>query len=519
MVAVTGSVYSVEEKLAVSQLFRHLDGCTGVLNQLTVLPVLRDGQRVVRVTRDGTLTVPEAALNAEAGTVSAARKTPAVLPPPRPTLTPAPKVDIKEEELHLPVIITPKTNHGPTATPTGNGRGASPVIQATPVSQTKPSAPPAGENKSASVDILAAPKVPASWSRGVITWDTDSPSKSTTLPAPKPAAKESRGVISWESEPPPKPQSSPAVKPPATSSKGVIVWESEPPKSPTPSAASTPASTTVRRTPPMRWESETQTKSTAIAPTPSPAAAPRTPPVAQLPAPSQTTVKPQTRPVSQPSTPPRTAAAIQAPAVPPLPAPRPTNANRETRVVRTSNNPATASEKPALVSPRRWPPAFDIRPPVSEWGQAGSMTFEEEQEPPARPAPRPVARRLEPTDFVPSEPLAPKLAPPEPLIPTPPPQVPIRTPPPSTPVPHQAPTHSRTAWSAWPVSPTDLKQRVESMCGRLAKEVQVQTQRDGSVLVKVKLVNAAAERQLTNKILTIPEITSPNVHLEMVIGN
>jgi hypothetical protein len=152
---------------------------------------------------------------------------------------------------------------------------------------------------------------------------------------------------------------------------------------------------------------------------------------------------------------------------------------------------------------------------MSEWGQSGSVAFEEEQEPPAPPTPKPVVRQpVAPRPVVPqlvaSEPLAPKLAPPEPLIPSPPPP---------KPAPHSSPTLSRTTWSAWPVSPTDLKQRVESMCGRLAKDVQVQTQRDGSVLVKVKVANTAAERQLTNKILTIPELTAPNVHLEMVIGN
>jgi hypothetical protein len=547
MVAVTGSVYSVEEKLAVSQLFRQLTGCTGVLNQITILPVLRDGQRVVRVTRDGALTMPEAALKTDAGTVSAT-KIPAMLPEPKPAPIASPKVDIKEEELHLPSKVAPAPSRAQAATPTG-GRNANTTVPAIPVSKSNPATLPAEDAKPGAVDVLAAPKVPASWSRGVITWDNDPASKSAISPAPKAASSGSRGVISWESEPPkpqtspatktapannsrgvnsweseaPKPQTSPAPKAPASSSRGVIVWESEPPKpskGPATSAAtSSPPPATVNRAPAvMRWESEMQAKPTTIVPTP-----PRTPPVAQLPDLPQTAVKPQTRAVSQPSTPPRTAAVNLAPAVPPAPGPRPANVSPKSSTARTGNGPTiSSSEKPALVSPRRWPPAFDIRPPMSEWGQSGSIAFEEEEEPPAPPTPKPVVRQpVAPRPAVPqlvaSEPLAPKLAPPEPLIPSPP-QPLIPSPPPPKPAPHSSPTLSRTTWSAWPVSPTDLKQRVESMCGRLARDVQVQTQRDGSVLVKVKVANAAAERQLTNKILTIPEITAPNVHLEMVIG-
>jgi hypothetical protein len=519
MVAVTGSVYSVEEKLVVSRLFCRLAGCTGVLNQLTVLPVLRDGQRVVRVTRDGALTMPETAMQAQTGNVPAAAKAPAMLPAPKPAAPIAspkveiPKVDIKEEELHLPSKVAPAPSRAQTATLIGGEPGAKTTIQATPVSKSKPAILPAEEAKPGDVDILAAPKVPANWSRGVITWDNDPPSKSATSPAPK-AATGTQGVISWESEPPAKPQTSPAPKAPASSSRGVIVWESEPPKPPkgpsTPTAISSPPATVNRAPAAMRWESEMKAKPAALAPTPPPAIAPRTPPVAQLPDPPQTTVKPQNRAVFVPSTPPRTTAVIPAPAAPPAAAPRPANVNPKSSTVRTGNSPATSSDKPPLVSPRRWPPAFDIRPPMSEWGQSGFVAFEEEQEPPAPPTPKPVVRRPVAPPLVEPEPLAPKLAPPEPLIPTPPPP---------RPAPHHSLMHSRTTWSAWPVSPLDLKQRVESMCGRLAKDVQVQTQRDGSVVVKVKVANAAAERQLTNKILTIPEITAPNVHLEMVIGN
>jgi hypothetical protein len=533
MVTVEGSVNSVEEKLAVSRLFRQLTGCTGVLNQLTVQPVLRDGQRVVRVTRDGALTTPEAALKTDSGTVSAASKAPALLPTPKWGPVPSPKVDIKEEELHLPSPAgsTPRSQ---PATPISSKSDTSAVIQATPVSKSNAAVLPAEEAKPGAVDVLAAPKVPASWSRGVITLESDPPSKSPTSPTPKASGNGSPGVISWESELPapkpqtstapkvpakgspgvitweselPKPQTNPAPKAPAHGSRGVIVWDSEPPKSPkgpaTSAAAPTPPATVNRAPAAMRWESQMQAKPAAVAPPPPPPVVSRTPPIAKLPDPSQAEVSPQPRAASKPPTAPRITAAPQVPVVPREPAARPAN-----------GSPATSGEKPPLVSPRRWPPAFDIRPPVSEWGQPGSIAFEEEQEPPASPAPKPlVPKPVAPNPVAPqlveSEPLAPQLAAPVPLV---------ASPPPPRPAPRQSLTHSRTNWSAWPVSPTDLKQRVESMCGRLAKDVQVQPQRDGTVLVRVKVANATAERQLTNKILTIPEITGPNVRLEIVVG-
>src|SRR5262249_3635561 len=153
----------------------------------------------------------------------------------------------------------------------------------------------------------------------------------------------------------------------------------------------------------------------------------------------------------------------------------------EASAVQASPSAATPSAKPSPATPRRWPPAFDIRPPQSERGKPGSIAFEEEQEPPAPPAPKPV-----PTPPTPK--LVPMPVAQQPIVPSPPPPVPmpvdprpmVQSPPPR-PAPHRASLHSQTTWSAWPVSPANLKQRVESMCGRLAKDVQVQTQRDGSV--------------------------------------
>jgi hypothetical protein len=63
-----------------------------------------------------------------------------------------------------------------------------------------------------------------------------------------------------------------------------------------------------------------------------------------------------------------------------------------------------------------------------------------------------------------------------------------------------------------------LKQRVEKACGRFAKSVKVVVQPDKSLVVKVMLVNAAAERPLTERIMQLPEMGSPEVKLEMEIA-
>jgi hypothetical protein len=54
----TGSARSYEEKLAVSQRLRRLNGCTAVVNQLKVTPLVKAGQSLTMVTADGMHVVP-----------------------------------------------------------------------------------------------------------------------------------------------------------------------------------------------------------------------------------------------------------------------------------------------------------------------------------------------------------------------------------------------------------------------------------------------------------------------------
>lgn len=57
-ITLTGSARSYEEKLGVSQRLRRLNGCTAVINQLKVTPLVRAGQSLTMVTADGLHVVP-----------------------------------------------------------------------------------------------------------------------------------------------------------------------------------------------------------------------------------------------------------------------------------------------------------------------------------------------------------------------------------------------------------------------------------------------------------------------------
>lgn len=136
VIVLTGRIDSLENKLEVSRIFRQLPGCIAVDNKLTVEPVVRGGQRMVQVTRDGSLFVPVAALRLEQAPVAA----------PPPTLLLTKSQDEKKVESRLP----------------------------TPVATKQPSAPPqpmpevkVGHN----ADPFAPSKLPVKWGRPVTNWE------------------------------------------------------------------------------------------------------------------------------------------------------------------------------------------------------------------------------------------------------------------------------------------------------------------------------------------------------------
>jgi hypothetical protein len=57
-ITLTGSARSYEEKLNVSERLRRLNGCTSVVNELKVTPLMKDGQALTMVTADGLCVVP-----------------------------------------------------------------------------------------------------------------------------------------------------------------------------------------------------------------------------------------------------------------------------------------------------------------------------------------------------------------------------------------------------------------------------------------------------------------------------
>jgi hypothetical protein len=138
--------------------------------------------------------------------------------------------------------------------------------------------------------------------------------------------------------------------------------------------------------------------------------------------------------------------------------PKSTSATIEHDAPKTTS--ASSPAVPPLRSSRRWPPAYVTGKPASE-GKPGVIIFEDDP-PPSKNAPAaPVTR-------------------------------------PS-------------------IVPSTLLNQVKSLCGRQARDVSVTPQQDGSLLVKLKVANRTIEDQLTRKILTIPDMSSPKVRLMMEV--
>jgi hypothetical protein len=64
-----------------------------------------------------------------------------------------------------------------------------------------------------------------------------------------------------------------------------------------------------------------------------------------------------------------------------------------------------------------------------------------------------------------------------------------------------------------------LKRQVETICGKQARDVQVQLKADKMIHVLVKVDDVKTQQALTDRILTqVPEMATPNVRLEMVVA-
>jgi hypothetical protein len=145
-IMVTGNAKSYEEKLGISQRLRRLHGCTCVINQLKVTPVMKEGQSLTMVTSDGMHVVPaEIAMEAPAEAtlfpaMPAVRVGPASQPVPAQT---ASMID--------PLAVPP-------VTPSGPAQNAG--MESPPMPKTLPSALP---------PVQPAPQI----TQGVVTFDDE----------------------------------------------------------------------------------------------------------------------------------------------------------------------------------------------------------------------------------------------------------------------------------------------------------------------------------------------------------
>jgi osmotically-inducible protein OsmY len=153
VVVLTGHIDCMESKLEISRLFRRLPGCTAIINDLTVEPILLDGQRMVRVTRNNMLLVPPSALTVELGPATRAERQRAVSPATAyaPTQTNN-SLAAQEGELSLPTA--PSSQPGTAAKP------------ASSLASQK------GKDKKSDWALVTPSKLPVKWGHPAESWET-----------------------------------------------------------------------------------------------------------------------------------------------------------------------------------------------------------------------------------------------------------------------------------------------------------------------------------------------------------
>jgi hypothetical protein len=182
-------------------------------------------------------------------------------------------------------------------------------------------------------------------------------------------------------------------------------------------------------------------------------------------------------------------------------------------VSRVSTPPAAAPAQPAdpqvppaklppLYPTRKWPPAHLVRH-ASVAGDTGPVLSNSPKPPPAAPAPRVVPVPVVTRAPTPMPILAP--APPPPVV-VPAMHDPIAV----APKPTQAPA---VTIPAGPVQWWNVRRHVVQACGSAARDVLVYHDGPDDLVVKVRVVDAAVQRQLSDKLLKLPDLSDPRVHL------
>jgi hypothetical protein len=276
------------------------------------------------------------------------------------------------------------------------------------------------------------------------------------------------------------------VKPPPPLMKWgqpAMSWESQVEKRPaTPGRAAEPVVKPAKKSKPTPFASEHQPISSASgsASAPSPAlTVPVTPIRWQRPVASEesepraeqaTKLTKPTKPVPKLTKPAAPPAAVPVPVALPKPATPP--AAVPVPVVRPAIPGGSSSPGRALTyatpravpldRPSHWPPAYDVRPPEPKNGHLGLISFDDDGQPGV--------------------------------------------------ITFDDGPDPKSAMMA------NLKRQVQFVCGKQARDVFVEGQPNGNVMVKVKVANPSNEDRLTRKILTIPEMASPKVRLTMDIS-
>ena len=496
-VVVNGSSNSVEEKLAVSRTLRRVRGCTGVGNHLMVSPMMRAGRMVTLVTADGALTIPGMVTNLE-GT---GQEAPAPVPP---RSAPAPEAaPVTGTVLWKPATPAPSAvPHSPYA---GNSEPPRPVV----TRSAPPDAPAASWTPPPPSDGLALPRVMPSFETGsgvAPTQYAPSPYAGTVQAAAMPAVK--------------KPASVPAraAKTPAPADENVDLLSTPEVPSSWSRTEEKGKNKTSGSIAVARPDLERQMTADQLLgrPAEKPAAGTNSAP-ATVRASGTASAWTATTPPPPAEKPTRTLPAV----------PKPAPVTRVGHRIETSG-PVVAEAVPHVAPPKRpeagpttWmpyihalaaahshilPPILRVPEPPGGWQPAHVST------PPAAPAADKLGALAAPSTGA---------------------QARSVTKPAGPHVTHgklifaenyleegksagvQQTGHKVKSDGA---APSGLKKKVEAACGPEARGVRVTVGPDKVTRVEIKVVSNAAVNSVTEKVLRLPEVTAPNVRLDVTVG-
>ncbi|HXG12286.1 MAG TPA: BON domain-containing protein [Gemmataceae bacterium] len=460
-----GTVSSYEEKLTAGRRLRGLRGCTGVVNELTVVTVLRDGKLYHLVTADGQCRVPAhpdilhvnhatpqtAAASANPGGTRPSGKTPKPPAPlvltsfenapelPRPadkpakptveTPSPGPRVIMVKMRQTMPGSLIPVEREVPIllsgtdrmqATRPLFGEEAA-MVQAAlaqqPAAMAVTSPAPRPETTAAPRSTPAAATAPAPAKPPVVTPVPNPAENKVSRPIEKPVPAATK---------PTAPASPPA--PAAPYVKGVVTIPDEPPAArsnpPTPPAAPS------RTAPPAPPAGRSET--VARKPAPKPPAAAR---------------KETTAPVVQTSAvaaaPTRTEPPARTPSMP--------------RESAAAKGPYVTTGVVTFFEPEPTRPAAAPNPPSAPHVSRGVVTFEEEP--------------------------------------------PLADPP-----------------AAGKINPAQLRSRIEAVCEGATRGVDVIIKSENSLGIRIKILRSTDAPRLSEKILNLPELAPYDVSLEVEVA-